>query len=320
MKMRLFLQKIKELLLQRLLSRISLGIVIGLIIGVFLLVILQKNVSAVIIFIAAAFAGVFVEIFVRFAENTFYIQTQLKPLNQVLGTIALEDTWIYISAYRRNLDELEHSRLYRNDPERQNQPLIVGSEYVYGKGDATALAYVNKAIEKATRGKTEIFVEDTERSYDEWNKSAICIGAHNSKTREIFDKFSNTFFRFERNYTVIVDAHEEPSINEMGVHFADGIKLAKARDSSDIDYAILLKLKDEYHPNKNIIVIAGLGDKGTAGAAYYLLTHAEKLPSDKETFGVIIQVPSGPESAREVKFSDVSRQTIIRVPKAVNND
>jgi hypothetical protein len=311
--LKLYWKKITKLF-QRSLTRIAVGMVVGFIIGIILLVILQQNVSAAIIFIAAAFAGVFAEIFVRFAENVFALRTQLRPLNQVLGTIATEDTWVYISAWRRDLDDLEHSRLYRNDPERQDQPLIIGSKYVYGRGDATALSYVSKAVEKASKGKTQIFVEDSERTYDEWNKSAICIGAHNSKTREILDKFTNTFFKFEANYKVIVEVGAELSSNQDGVQFVDGVKQTKAQDSSDIDYAILLKLRDEYHPGKNIIVLAGLGDSGTAGAAYYLLNHFDKLPHEKDTFGVLIEVPSGPQSAREIKFSDIARPTIIGLP------
>ena len=73
-------------------------------------------------------------------------------------------------------------------------------------------------------------------------------------------------------------------------------------------------LSEHRHNNeRNIIVIAGLSDDGTAGAAYFLLTHPEDLPYEKETFGVLIQVPSGPESARRVSFGDVSRPTIISI-------
>jgi len=56
------------------------------------------------------------------------------------------------------------------------------------------LSYVYQAIEKATKGKTRISVEDSEQMLDYWGRSVICIGAHNSKTREILDKFQTLFF------------------------------------------------------------------------------------------------------------------------------
>ena len=306
-------------LLDRFLNRVAVGIFFGFFLGIILFWIAQKEVSYPILFIAAAFAGVFAEIIIRFFEGTFKLKRQLKPLNRVLGTIATNDIWIYISAWRRNLNDIEHSKLYRNDPDRRDQPFIFGSEFVYGKGDALALSYINKAIEKASQGKTNIHVEDSERTYDEWNKSAICIGAHNAKTREILDKFKNTFFTFEMDYSIIIETKPNISKNDDGLEFYKTIKQKKAKDSSDIDFAIILKLRDEYHPDNNILVIAGLGDNGTAGAAYYLLNHPEKLPFENDVFGVIIKVPSGPESAIQVKFNEVSKLTEIYDPGGITH-
>ena len=80
-------------------------------------------------------------------------------------------------------------------------------------------------------------------------------------------------------------------------------------ETSAIDYGIILKLKDDSHfpDEKTVIVIAGLGDNGTAGAAYFLLNHYKKLPFEKETFGELIEVPSGYQSARRVDFDKVSK-------------
>lgn len=161
----LFFENVNNLL-QRFLTRISVGVIVGFTIGIGFLLIFQTDVSESVIFISAAFAGVFAEIFVRFTENVFILRNQLKPLNRVLGTIASDDSWIYISAWRRNLDDIEHSQLFRNDPDKQDQPLIVGSKYVYGRGDAIALSYIRQAIEKASKGKTQIFVEDSESTHN----------------------------------------------------------------------------------------------------------------------------------------------------------
>ena len=245
-----------------------------------------------------ALLGVVFEIVVKFGYGAIQDKRLVEPLCRVLGTISTEDSWIYISAFRRNLDDLEHSRLFRNDTKRTSQPTIVGSQYVYGKGAAIALSYISQVIDKTRKGKTHIMVEDREINLDNWDRSVICLGAHNTKTREILAKFKTVYYQFDLNYRIIVKADSKPIINKTGIQFIKGVSITPGRDSSDIDYAVILKLKDEFHRNKNILVVAGLGDDGTAGAAYYLLNHYKDLPFDKENFGVLIQVPSGHELAR----------------------
>jgi len=309
-----YLRKV-SIFFKNFLTRMAVGVLLGFTVGIILLLTLQKDVSGLVILVAGAFVGVFAEIFVDFADKAIRATQLINPLSRVLGTVATEDSWIYISAWRRDLDDLGHSKLFRNDPKRLSQPIIVGSQYVYGKGDAIALSYVYQAIEKATKGKTHITVEDSEQMLDYWGRSTICIGAHNSKTREILAKFKNTYFRFELNYRLIVEANSTYVKNKAGIQFVRGVIGFAGRDSSNVDYAIILKLKDEYYPEKNILVIAGLGDVGTAGAAYYLLNHFKELPFEDETFGVLIEIPSGYESARKVEFSQVSRSFDMSLPK-----
>jgi hypothetical protein len=157
--------------------------------------------------------------------------------------------------------------------------------------------------------------EEPVSQLDYWGRSTICIGAHNSKTREILAKFKNPYFRFELNYRIIVKANSSYTENKAGIKFTNGVVGFAGRDSSNVDYAIILKLRDEYYPEKNILVVAGLGDVGTAGAAYYLLNRFKELPFEDETFGVLIEVPSGYESARKVEFSQVSRSFDMSLPK-----
>jgi hypothetical protein len=314
-----YCKKLRDLF-ERFLNKLAVGIVFGFVLGIVLFLIIQKNVSSAVIFISAAFAGVFAEIFVRLVESAINLKRQLTPLKRTLGSIATDDTWIYISAWRRDLDDLDHTILYRNDPDQQAQPMIVGSEYVYGKGDAIALSYIYETIEKATRGETQVYVEDSERAHDKWNRSAVCIGAHNSKTREILDKFDNTYYRFYEDYSLIIESDAKISNNGSSIPIIDAIKQLRAQDSSDIDFGVVLKLKDKYYPDKDILVVAGLGDDGTAGAAYYLLNHFEDLPYEDETFGVIIKVPSGPQSAQKVEFGDVARSTVVGVSRKNANE
>jgi hypothetical protein len=152
-----YLKKV-SIFFEDLLTKTATGILSGFTAGIIVLLILQKEVSDSVILIIGAFFGVFAEIFVNFARNAIAATRLINPLRRVLGTITTDDSWIYISAWRRDIDDLEHSKLFRNDPKLLSQPIIVGSQYVYGKGDAIALSYVYQAIEKATKGRTRITV------------------------------------------------------------------------------------------------------------------------------------------------------------------
>lgn len=295
---------------------LSVGFVAGILINVFLL---KQNASSYMLLVAGAILGVFMEVFVKFIFDAIQDKQLINPLFRVLGNIATEDSWIYVSGWRRDLQDLEHSKLYRNDSGRSTQPMIMGSEFVYGKGDAIALSYIYQTIEKATRGKTQVTVEDSEQMLNYWGRNVICIGAHNAKTREILGKFKNPFFRFEMNYSIIVESNGAIMNNKDGKRFIDGVNGTMGLDSSYIDYAIIVKLRDEYHPDKNILIIAGLGDNGTAGAAYYLLNKYKELPFEKEEFGVLVEIPSGYESARIVDFNKVSKSFDLSVPEGGNN-
>lgn len=209
-----------------------------------------------------------------------------------------------MSAWIRDLSDIEHSKLYRNDP--RNKLSIVGTQFVYGKGDAIALSYLYQALEKIGLHNRHITIEDSDQMTDFWGRSAICLGAHNLKTREILEKFHNPYFKFDANYRVIIKADDLPITNDDNLVFKRGVFQATSNDSSEIDYGIILKLKDEYFPDKNIIVIAGLSDISTAGCAFFILSHFDQLPYEDETFGVLIEVPSGYESARLVDFDKVA--------------
>jgi len=73
------------------------------------------------------------------------------------------------------------------------------------------------------------------------------------------------------------------------------------------DYGVILKLRDEARDEGNrIIIVAGLGKDGTAGAAFYLWRHYGKLAALGDTFGVLIETTAGYESAKLVDFDAVA--------------
>lgn len=138
-------------------------------------------------------------------------------------------------------------------------------------------------------------------------RSVVCIGAHNLKSREILAKFKTKYFEFVDDYKAIIRAGDKPVINDQGLEISKRVMIKRGKDTSNTDYGIIIKLKDEFHSsNKTIIILAGIGDEGTAGAAYFLLNRYKELPYDKEYFGELIEVPGTYQSSRKVNFDEAS--------------
>jgi hypothetical protein len=278
------------------------GLALGFIIGICIVYFGEHNNNYWILFLGALL-GVALQVLYEVIDDFITVIRRLRPLRYLLGTIATENSWIYISAFRRDVSSI----LYRNDRHQKEPIRIVGSEFVYGKGDALALSYLFHVFEQAKIGNAVLTVQDSEFADNTWGRSAICIGAHNLKTREVVTKFQSCTFRFHKNYTEITCDDFPPKVNSDGIKFYQAVRKKNIGDGLEIDYGIIIKIKDEYHPDKDIIVVAGLGDIGTAGAAYFLHNHFDRLPYKKNEFGVLIEVPSGIESARQVGFSEVSK-------------
>jgi hypothetical protein len=279
------------------------GLALGFLFGTCLMYFGKQNDEYWILFLGALL-GVTFQVLYEVIDDLVKALRMLRPLREILGTISTENSWVYISAFRT---DMSNSILYRNDHHPSKQTRIFGSEYVYGKGDAIALSYLFHIFEQAKIGKAVLTVQDSEHAHDSWGRSAICIGAHNPKTREIMTKFKSCRFRFHRNYTEITHDDFPQKTNSDGIKFYRAVRKKSVGDGMEIDYGVILKLKDEYHSDKDIIVVAGLGDMGTAGAAYFLYKNFDELPHRQNEFGILIEVPSGIESARKANFSEASK-------------
>ena len=120
------------------------------------------------------------------------------------------------------------------------------------------------------------------------------------------DKFNKKYFEFVDDYKAITKSDEKPVKLSNGIEIGKRVMIKRGRDSSDIDYGIIIKLNDEFDPSqKTIIIVAGISDEGTAGAAYFLLNRYKELPYDEDTFGVLIVVPGTYQSARIAEFDKV---------------
>ena len=276
-------------------------------VGVILIYFSQSDSIAIVVILAGAVLSVVIERMFDFARTFVIEYKDSHPIRKILETIAKEDTVIYISPFYRDLHKPQESKLYRYERDRVSLPLISGTQYVYGRGDAIAMSFVLRAINKISPKEHITIIEDDWQALEKWGRTAICIGAHNAKSREIFAKFTNTYYRFAMNYRAIVRNTDENTTPSSKKTYVPGVFQRKAVDSSVVDYGFIVKLRDQFHPDKKpIIVIAGIGDWGTAGAAYYFENNYHDLPYDQDTFGILIEVPSGYQSARKVVFETVS--------------
>lgn len=287
-------------------SGIVFGLILGGAVGFTLALLIDKQLSILIeisLLLLGAILGVAMEAVIKYLHEYWEKIKSLTPLRSILGSVHTDETWIYIHPMGRNIFK---SPLHRITSNQQAASSIIGSPTMFGEGDAFALGLLLQVLEKAGVNE-KVNIEEAQHAIGKWGRSAICIGAHNSKTEEVIEKFNNPYFKFVDNKRFIVKPNTEYKVGDK--EFVKAVRMKGNQSSSTIDYGIILKLRDETHcPDvKTIIVIAGLGDNGTAGAAYFLLKHYSKLPNELDTFGALIQVPSGYQSAGDVEFEDVAK-------------
>jgi hypothetical protein len=233
-----------------------------------------------------------------------------KPLNSVLGPIATDQTTIYIGPFARPIQS-ELRRLDRAQP-FDLMPSIRGTELVVGLGDTIALSFIYAALLRAGKSHSEISVEHhADLETGRWGINFISIGAANARTREVLGAFEETFFGFADNYSAIVRRPRDKVVRTPAVT-EDGERIEMHYERKVVphdgkDYGVVLKLKDQARDEGNrIIIVAGIGGDGTAGAAFYLWRSYRELAPLGDTFGVLIETPAGYESARMVDFEDVA--------------
>ena len=231
------------------------------------------------------------------------------PLRKLLGSISKdEDCYIFVSSFFRDLSRPNEFKVARwNAEQRGTETLLKGPGSVWGEGDAMALSFIHSLLARLPKKDNTIRVERAETHIDKWGVSCFCIGAHNPRVQTILSKFQNTFFCFDSNYTVITKRDAPSRVDsETGKNLKEGVFI-EPNGSEPTDYGILLKLQDEFNKNgSTIFVVAGIGPAGTSGAAYYLLSKYKELSALGQQFGLLLQVPSGYQSAREVAFDEVA--------------
>jgi hypothetical protein len=260
--------------------------------------------------ISSALLGVMFALFFGWLSKISAQITVRRPLNKVLGPLVGDLVTIYVAPFKRPLD----SSLFRLDPTPSSieSTPVVGTERVVGWCDTLALSFIYATLLKAGKAPATILInQNPTLDYDRWGKSIVCIGAANAKTRAVLESFHNARFAFDDDSSSIVirpapsEVEKTIIIDEREITVRH---LLKVRRRPGKDYGIILKLKDEVLDEHNrVFIVAGLGEDGTAGAAFYLWRHYERLATKEDPFGVLIETTSaGYESAKEVVFDSVA--------------
>lgn len=290
-------------------SPLLLGVIVGLFIGN-LTNPTQSLTSGWSGLIVGAILGVLFAIVFDWIPKAANQITERRPLNKVLGPLIGDMVTIYVAPFKRPLD----SALFRLDPTSssiENTP-VVGTDLVVGWCDTLALSFIYAALLKAGKAPDTILINrNPTLDYGQWGKNIVCIGAANAKTRAVLESFHDACFAFDDDFSSIVI---RPALPEVELPIViDGQEItvrysAKVRRRPGKDYGIILKLKDEVlDERKRVFIVAGLGEDGTAGAAFYLWRHFEKLATKGDPFGVLIETTfAGYESAKEVVFDSVA--------------
>jgi len=291
--------------IQKLKTSFGAGFVLGAIVGAILALITEKLGS----FVVGVVLGVVLEQLILGTGAFITLWRSTHPIKTLFGTIASdEDVFIFFSSFYRDLSKPGEFRLLRADTSSKTPDKgMVGPVWVLGEGDATAISLVQGLLTLAGKKPTEIRLERSEKHLDRWGISSVCIGAHNPRTRVLLSKSASCSFIFDLNYSVISKRSEEVIDGNGDQLIKRGVFMSQSADSEPTDYGIVARISDPFHANnKTIFVIAGLGPAGTAGAAYFLSTNFQELSKLKGDFSMLIQVPSGYQSARKVEFDEVA--------------
>ena len=205
-----------------------------------------------------------------------------RPLRAVVGPFASdhEDVTVFIAAMFPSGQEFVKLQPGQ-EPSLATlkvQPTL-GTPWVVAEGDVQALGYVVSLCAMAGRRReTRVLRDDEGLSSSLGN--LFCIGGprSNLKTRQLMET-CGTFYRFtETNYS---------TIERVGTSDTWSAK------AGVMDYGLLIKIQNPFDERGWIFIAAGLGPRGTQGAAYFLRRHWRVIRDrfGADGFGLLLEVP-----------------------------
>ncbi|MCX5850423.1 MAG: hypothetical protein NTW65_13420 [Deltaproteobacteria bacterium] len=225
----------------------------------------------------------------NFVNNLFTKSEIIK----LLGPIYKDKCVIFITEYFLNAgDLLNYMGVH-----------VRGTKKLMGTGDAGALPYVYVLLMKAKKSYADIEIIKSYKSLeDHYTDNFISVGGlTNRSTKGIMDSYKDKMeYIFSDNGNLIVKNYGK---------FKKYIMCDREKD-----YGMILKISNLNSDGKVIFIIAGIGDLGTTGAAYFLSNNIKKIVEEFgfNDFALIVSVKRefGEKSAIREDFDKISREFI----------
>lgn len=153
--------------------------------------------------------------------------------------------------------------------------------------ETRALNYLVQCVSKRTKYAPEIVSDDAVMK--KFDLSFCSLGGlTNFKSADVINSSRNRFFTFGTGLITNNKTKKQYSINNQH------------------DYAVIIKIKSDFSRTKRYMCIAGLGEWGTSGAAYYISKNWSRIFFKTlfySEFGALIEVQHGSdESARLIEI------------------
>lgn len=153
--------------------------------------------------------------------------------------------------------------------------------------ETRAAKYISESYSKSLDKSPRLISDDEIR--DKIDISYCSLGGYNNhKSIEIIESIQNEFLEFNLNApgSIINKKNRQNEYSVDGTH----------------DYAVIIKIKNRLFPNRTQICVAGLGEWGTSGGAWFLANKWEELRKkvDNKNFGAVIKVKGGTDESAEL--------------------
>jgi len=189
--------------------------------------------------------------------------------------------------------KMKVKELYDKNGQREKYPYIKSNGKSFNVSEIISFSqmksakYILEAITKHTKASSAIISD--EEICDKLDVSYCSVGGlNNYKTVDILEDENNNYFYFNNKGSISIVSKVAPGI--------------KCNIDYKYDYGLIIKLKNKKFPDRVQICVAGLGESGTNGAAWYLANKWKHILKKvkKQNFGCIIRVEHNKDESAEL--------------------
>lgn len=172
---------------------------------------------------------------------------------------------------------------------------IFSANAVISSSDTESIKYLSEAFARAGLKGPEIVPDDKAVVAGEVFSYCAIAGRNNYKSTSILD--ANMFYKHVMN----ISRYNDPN------------HLFETGNPKGCDYALIVKLKNEFYPDNSMMCVAGLGELGTAGGAWFLANkwkEIHKKVGNKE-FACIIRISEQVHNSKLIEYSFKKKGKVI---------